>query len=80
MKQPENMRAVRDTVHENIGKKVQIRANKGRNKVDVTEGIISETYPSVFVIKVKDAYSDASLTKSFMYADVLTKEVELVVC
>ncbi len=80
MRQPANMCAVRNSVVNNIGRKVLIKANRGRNKVDVTEGIISATYPSVFIIQVKDAYTECSKVISFQYADVLTREVEIVLC
>ena len=57
-----------------------IRSNRGRNKYDVEEGFISDTYPSVFLVQVKDDYNDCFRTRSFSYKDVLTKEVELVLC
>jgi uncharacterized protein Veg len=80
MKQPENMCKVRNDVVRNIGKKVKIKANKGRNKVDIAEGIISQTYPCVFLIELEDSLTDSVKTMSFSYTDVLTKEVELVLC
>ena len=42
---------VRSSVDQNIGNKVKIRANRGRHKIDVTEGIIRETYPSIFLVE-----------------------------
>ncbi len=80
MKQPENMCKVRNDVVRNVGKKVKIKANKGRNKVDIAEGIISQTYPCVFLIELEDSLTDSVKTMSFSYTDVLTKEVELVLC
>lgn len=80
MRQPANMCAVRNSVVNNVGRRVLIKANKGRNKVDVTEGVISATYPSVFIIQVKDAYTESCKVMSFQYADVLTREVEIVLC
>lgn len=69
---------VRNTIRRNIGRKVKIRENKGRNKIDVAEGIISETYPCVFLIKVENKNPDTMKTLSFSYTDLLTKDVELV--
>lgn len=80
MKQPENMCKVRNAVVRNVGRKVRIKANKGRNKVDIAEGVISETYPCVFLIELDGGFSDSVKTLSFSYTDVLTKEVELVLC
>ena len=80
MRQPANMCAIRNTVVRHVGRKVLIRSNRGRNKYDVEEGFISDTYPSVFLVQVKDDYNDCFRTRSFSYKDVLTKEVELVLC
>ena len=32
----------------NIGRRVRVRANKGRHKYSVAEGVIQESYPSIF--------------------------------
>ncbi|WP_066713429.1 Veg family protein [Clostridium sp. Marseille-P299] len=80
MRQPENMCYVRNSVVKNIGKKVKVRSYRGRNKVDVAEGIISATYPCVFLIELDGNSPDSLKTMSFSYTDVLTKEVELVLC
>ena len=80
MKQPENMCRVRNTVVKNVGKRVKIKANKGRNKVDIAEGVISEIYSSIFLIQLDGEIPDTVKTMAFSYTDVLTKEVELVLC
>ena len=80
MKQPENMCKVGNELLRNVGRKVKIKANKGRNKVDIAEGVISQTYPCVFLIELDHSVSDSVKTMSFSYTDVLTKEVELVLC
>jgi uncharacterized protein Veg len=71
---------VRKEVISHVGKRVKIRANKGRHKMDITEGIITETYPSIFLIKIDDASSDSVKTLSFSYTDVLTKDVQMMLC
>ncbi|WP_246240821.1 Veg family protein [Anaerocolumna sedimenticola] len=48
--------------------------------MDITEGIITQTYPSIFLIQIDDAGSDAVKTMSFSYADVLTKDVQMMLC
>lgn len=80
MKQPENMCRVRNAVVRNIGKKVKVMSNKGRNKVDIAEGIISQTYPFLFSIELVSTENSVSRTISFSYTDVLTKDVQLVLC
>lgn len=80
MKQPaSSMSTIRNTIVNNVGKKVQIRTNLGRNRYDVSEGIIDQTYPCVFLVKLdNNTSSDAAKTISYSYTDVLTREVELV--
>jgi uncharacterized protein Veg len=62
-----------------IGQKVQLKANKGRKKTFIREGVLENTYPSIFVIKFENEY-EATRRVSYSYTDVLTKAVELVVC
>ncbi len=58
-----------------IGKRVKLRANKGRKKVVEAEGVLESTYPKVFVVKLDAA--NAVKRMSYSYADVLTETVEL---
>jgi uncharacterized protein Veg len=59
-----------------VGKKVMIRADQGRRKVLETEGILENTYPKLFVVKLSDK---PGLVKrvSYTYADVLTETVKV---
>jgi len=68
---------VKSSVDKNIGSKVKISANRGRHKIDVTEGIISETYPSIFLVEVINKIDDTTQKISFSYTDVLTKDVQM---
>ncbi len=60
-----------------VGKRVKLRANRGRKKIVEAEGIIESTYPKVFVVKLDASHSLDRL--SYTYADVLTKTVEVTV-
>lgn len=62
-----------------IGEKVQLKANRGRKKAIIREGVVENTYPSIFVVKFENEY-DTTRRVSYSYTDVLTKAVELVVC
>ena len=72
-----DLRKVRLSVDRNIGSKVKIRANRGRHKIDVTEGVISKTYPSIFLIEVENKLDASTQIISFSYTDVLTKDVQM---
>lgn len=62
-----------------IGEKVQLKANKGRKKSVIREGILENTYPSIFIVKFENDY-ETTRRVSYSYTDVLTKAVELIVC
>ncbi len=75
----ESLSKVRDDIQAYVGQKVRFKANKGRKRIYMREGIIEETYPCVFVIKI-DSNSKSVQRVSYSYCDVLTETVELVVC
>lgn len=60
-----------------IGKPVKLRANKGRKKVVEAEGVLENTYPNIFVVKLDKASAVKRI--SYTYADILTETVELMV-
>jgi uncharacterized protein Veg len=62
-----------------IGEKVQLKANKGRKKAFIKEGVIENSYPSIFIIKFENEY-ETTRRVSYSYTDILTKAVELVIC
>jgi uncharacterized protein Veg len=71
---------VRRAVDANIGQRVRVKANKGRHKYAIVEGVIQESYPSIFTVKLNP---DGDLTErvvSYSYTDVLTRDVQLVLC
>lgn len=73
---------IKTNLADNVGNKVKLRAKKGRKQVVVREGVIENTYPSIFTIKL-DVHNDvptSERTVSYSYADVLTKTVELYIC
>jgi uncharacterized protein Veg len=61
-----------------IGHKIRIKANSGRRKTIERTGILEETYPSVFVVKLDEEHHSFNRV-SFSYADILTESVELTV-
>lgn len=64
------------TVESHLGEKVILRTNKGRKKVKIKEGILMETYPSVFVVRI-DMGLESERKISFSYSDILTETVEV---
>lgn len=62
-----------------IGEKIQLKANKGRKRAFIKEGVVENTYPSIFIIKFENEY-DTTRRVSYSYTDILTRAVEIVVC
>jgi uncharacterized protein Veg len=76
----EDILKVRNEVGEYVGSKVRIKANKGRKRVVIKEGVLQDTYPSIFVVKVQNEQQDTFRTVSYSYTDILTNNVELSLC
>jgi uncharacterized protein Veg len=62
-----------------VGEKILLRANGGRRKTIERTGVLEETYPSVFVVKL-DQTGESFKRVSYSYADILTETVELMLC
>ena len=73
--QQADIRKVRASVHQQCGKKVMIQLDRGRNKVDIQEGVIQNAYPSVFTILVNDEREEnPPQLLSFSYSDIITRD------
>ena len=72
---------VRASVLGQLGSKVMIQLDWGRNRIDIQEGIIKGAYPSVFTILVDDEdEKNPPQLLSFSYADVLTRDIRMKLC
>ncbi|MEG0994349.1 MAG: Veg family protein [Bacilli bacterium] len=54
-------------INDNKGKIIKFRYNGSRNQIEEFDGVITNTYNSIFTIKLEDK----DITKSFTYSDVL---------
>ena len=71
---------VRASVHQQCGNRVKIQLDRGRNKVDIQEGVIQKAYPSVFTILLDDEQDNAPQLLSFSYTDIITKDIRMKLC
>lgn len=78
MKQPDNMCYIYNLISNHMGKRVLVRENHGRNRYDISEGVISEMHPHVFCVTLESDIPDSAKQISYSYTDVLIKDVELV--
>lgn len=72
---------VRFSVHQQCGRRVLIQLDRGRNKVDIQEGVIQKAYPSVFTILVDDDQEqNPPQLLSFSYTDIITRNIRMKLC
>lgn len=69
---------IRENIEGFVGQKVTLKANKGRKKTLVREGVLENAYPSIFVVKIDGGY-DSVRRVSYSYSDILTETVEITV-
>ncbi|WP_438448944.1 biofilm formation stimulator Veg [Gorillibacterium sp. sgz5001074] len=70
---------IKRTMETHVGQKIMLRANGGRRKTIERSGVLEETYPSVFIVKL-DQEQQTFKRVSYSYADILTESVEVTVC
>lgn len=75
MEKVRTIATIKRDIERHVGDKVTLRANGGRKKILVNDGVIESVYPSIFVIRLN---SDTQRTVTYSYSDVLTKTVQLV--
>ncbi|MCC5912030.1 MAG: Veg family protein [Clostridiaceae bacterium] len=61
-----------------VGQKVTLKANKGRKRTMIREGVLENTYPSIFVVKINGEYNSVRRV-SYSYSDILTESVEVTI-
>ena len=65
---------IRKDIENHVGEKVNLKANSGRKKILVNDGVIESVHPSIFVVRLEN---DNQRTVTYSYSDVLTKTVSL---
>ncbi|RYL88178.1 ABC transporter permease [Sporolactobacillus sp. THM7-4] len=67
---------IKGALDEHVGERLTLKANGGRRKTIQRMGVLEETYPSVFIVRL-DKESNAYERVSYSYTDVLTDSVEI---
>ena len=67
---------IRKEMERCVGKRIQLKANKGRKKTIIREGIIENVYPSIFTVSFENEFSSPRMV-SYSYTDILTHTVEI---
>ena len=79
--QQKDLNRVRASVLQQCRSKVKIQLDRGRNKVDIQEGVIQNAYPSVFTILIDDERDEnPPQLLSFSYTDIITRDIRMKLC
>ena len=70
---------IKRSLDAHVGSMIMLKANGGRRKTIERTGVLEETYPSVFIVKL-DQEQHTFKRVSYSYADILTESVEVTVC
>lgn len=79
----EELAKIKMALELSVGQKVRLTSKKGRKKSVVRQGIIEETFPSIFIVKLDnsiDQIPSSSRRVSYSYTDILTKAIEVARC
>ncbi len=68
--------SIRLSLEKHLGKRIILKANKGRKQIMTRRGILENVYPSVFIVKL-EASGNAYQRVSYSYSDLLTENVKL---
>lgn len=71
-----NISLIRKELEGCVGKRIQLKANKGRKKTFVKEGVIENAYPSIFTVAFENDFHSVRKV-SYSYTDILTHTVEV---
>lgn len=67
---------IKEELENKIGSRITLVAQTGRKRQTERSGILSETYPSVFIVDL-DQDENAFERVSYSYTDILTRAVEV---
>jgi uncharacterized protein Veg len=70
---------IKRSMEPHVGQKIMLKANGGRKKTIERSGVLEETYPSVFIVKLDEEQHHFKRV-SYSYVDILTEMVEVTVC
>lgn len=73
---PTTLASIKKNLEDRIGSPIMLIAQTGRKRQTERKGVLTETYPSVFVVDL-DQDENSFERVSYSYSDVLTRTVEI---
>lgn len=72
----QSIAAIKQDLEQKIGSTIQVTQQTGRKRITKRRGVLSDTYPAVFVIEL-DPEENKFERICYSYTDVLTEAVEI---
>ena len=66
-----NISGLMENVRALTGLRVKIKVNRGRNRIELVEGILENAYPNIFTVR-----KQTGELNSFSYADIIANNVK----
>ena len=68
---------IKDRFNELVGEDIVVTVEMGRSKTVTHEGVLTETYPAVFVVELDEVNQESYERVSYNYTDVLTDTIQI---
>jgi len=72
---PSAIKRIRMDLENHLGSRIKLKANRGRKKTVIREGVLERTYPHVFTVRLDQSKSSIPRV-SYSYIDILTENIE----
>ncbi|MGN0767912.1 MAG: Veg family protein [Christensenellales bacterium] len=66
-----NISGLMENVRALTGVRVKIKVNRGRNRIELIEGVLENAYPNIFTVR-----KQTGELNSFSYADIIANNVK----
>ena len=78
-KKTQSIEAIKAKIHSMLGKDINMSVCRGRKRISKYAGTIENTFPSVFIVRLKSNKKDTAPIPclSYSYNDVLCGEVRI---
>ncbi|MGT2896190.1 Veg family protein [Streptococcus entericus] len=68
------MKKIKEDIKAHEGQIVELTLENGRKRENIKQGLLSEVYPSLFVIEFTDELTGQTSIESYTYSDILTEK------
>lgn len=68
---------IKDRFNELVGEDIVVTVEMGRSKTVTHEGVLTETYPAIFVVELDERSQGSYERVSYNYTDVLTDTIQI---